>query len=153
MAKKTKWLLITIVLVIAGTVYLGTMAVVCRRVKPDIRLHSDMMLVDAGIREELQRYYKKEGRYPDRLEILTDSILRGCYTGVVPEKPKELELLPRSEYSTDGQTYTLTWSVERRSETVFTYKRYGRHGAFVTLEMYIDGEISSRQIFGEDGDS
>jgi hypothetical protein len=146
MRKKAKWLLIIIMLVIAGTV-----AVDVWRSKPYVRLHSDMLSVNAALTEELQDYYENEGRYPDRLEILTGAIVRGSYIGEVPEKPKELGLLPRFDYSTDGEAYTLTWSVGRRSGTVFSYKEYGRDGALVRLEMYIDGELESRQIYGGDG--
>jgi len=137
-----KLLLIVIVAVPAGlvAVYCAAEVLAFLRDVPDIRLHSDMSCLSAGIREELQRYFKQQGRYPESLGVLTQSILERYYVRNVPEQPEALGWLSRFQYSSTGDTYTLTWSVDQHGN-LYTHKEYGKHGALVKTEFYVDGKL------------
>ncbi|MCP4609050.1 MAG: hypothetical protein GY845_10105 [Planctomycetes bacterium] len=97
--------------------------------RSDMILLSDLSFLNAVIRTELSSYYKREGCYPENLDVLKETIIKNCYTTSVPEKPKELKLLNHFKYSSDGFTYTIIWSYKRKIDgTVWTYKEYGRNG-------------------------
>ena len=151
MTKKAKWLLLAVAaLMIAYAAFLATIVALSSPDVPYLRLYSDMSLLDTALREELQKNYEKEGRYPDRVDVLAEAVVGTIHAGKVPEKPKELDPLPRFEYTTDGETCTMTWSMAWRRGRVDTYKDYGRHGTWITFECYTDGELGSRQDLRED---
>lgn len=107
---------------------------------PFNRIYSDMSIVNYIIREELQRHYDQEGCYPNSLDMIKETIITNLYIAEVPDNPKELKLFPRFEYSTDGENYSITWSIRNRG-TVHTRKEFGRSGGLVKVEHYIDGDL------------
>ena len=109
--------------------------------RTDLGRHSDMSLLNAGIREELKTYYEREGHYPENLDGLTPTIVKSCYLTSVPDRPKELEMLTHFQYSSDGTTYTIIWSHENKHDgTVYTHKEYGRNGILENTELFINGQ-------------
>ncbi len=149
MTKKAKWTLIVTAVVGAGTICGGIIASECLRNQSTIRFYSDMSFANSVIREELRNYYHERHQYPDHLATLTESILRTSHPRDAPQKTKEQDLLAGFEYLTDGETYTVTWSVKWPSGEVSTYKEYGRRGTLVRLETYTNGELSNQQSFME----
>ena len=107
----------------------------------DMRLHSDMSSLNAGIREQLRTYFEREGCYPDKLDVLKPTILKSCYLTNVPDQPKELEMLTHFKYSSGGNTYTIVWSFENKQDkNVYTHYEYGRNGILEKSELYINGQ-------------
>lgn len=143
MARQISKLLVIVLLSVPA----GLVAVYCAaelaaswRGLPDMRLHSDMSCLNAVIREELQRYSEQEGRYPESLGVLTQSILEGYYGINVPDQPEARGWLSRFHYSSTEDTYTVTWSVKQYGK-LYTHKEYGKHGALVKTELYVDGKL------------
>lgn len=109
--------------------------------RTDLGRHSDMSLLNAVIREELRTYFKREGHYPENLDVLKPTIVKNCYLTNEPDRPKELEMLTHFQYSSDGITYTIIWSHENKHDgTIYTHKEYGRNGILEKTELYINGQ-------------
>lgn len=142
MSRQIKFLVIVLLSVpgVVIAVFCAGQIVASWRALPDMRLHSDMSCLNAVVREELQRYFEQEGRYPDSLGVLTESILEAYYVGNVPEQPEALGWLSRFHYSSTGATYAVTWSVKQHG-TLYTHKEYGKDGALAKTELYVDGKL------------
>jgi len=153
MKRKTRILLIIAIPAVAVMAVL--IAVYCGvwiyATSTDIGLHSDMSLLNAVIRDELKRYFKREGRYPEDLDVLIPTIVKKCYVTSVPDRPKELEMLNHFKYSSDSITYTIIWTFEgKNSGAVYTHKEYGRNGTLEKTELYINGQIKHVSLLGEE---
>jgi len=133
-SRKAMFFCVAGALSVVVAVYLGAVVVFYSRYGPEIRFHSDMSLLNSAITGALQEYYDKEGRYPDSLEVVKTPILNRIYEGTMPERPPEMELLPNFEYSTDGESYALAWSVRHRNGSVTVRKECGRGGKLVRLD-------------------
>ena len=139
-------LIIAIPMAVLIAVYCGISLSASRS---DMILLSDLNGLSAGCREELERYFEREGRYPENLDVLIPAILKKCYTTSVPEKPKILEMLSHFKYSSDGTTYKMIMSYVTKRGTVYTHKGYGRNGIREKYEFYINGQRRSVSHPGE----
>jgi len=105
-----------------------------------IYVHSDMSMLNASIREELQEYYKKNAHYPDNLQILRNTILKRIYPHRIPEEPNVMDYFNEFKYSAYGISYNLTWEA-RHSNKTYTHKESGSKGELARTELYIDGKL------------
>lgn len=140
MMRRTKMLFVVLTLVLATAIYFGFAMVIASRMAPDYRLYSDMAFLNAVIREELQQYFERHGRYPGSLEVLRESILRQLHAEPRADKSEDLGSLSQFAYSTDGESYKVDWSI-RQSGTVYTCTEYGSRGVLSKTEMYENGEL------------
>ena len=106
--------------------------------RSDMILLSDLSFLGTAFSGELMSYFKREGRYPENLDVLGPKVVKDCYTTNDPNQLKEeLELLSHFKYSSDGNTYTLIWSIERKHfGTVHIFKQYGKNGIMGKRENY-----------------
>ena len=136
--------LIVLVAVLSGLVAVGggILLGICLGNMRDIRLESEMSFLNAAIREQLQQYFEQEGHYPDSLDMVTQSILENSYRKNA-DKPKILSWLSCFHYSSTGDTYILTWSLNQHGN-LWTDKEYGENGVFVKWESYVDGKLHQK---------
>jgi len=128
----------TSALIVVG--FYGFITIDTLRNLPFNQIFSDMSYLNYIIREELQQHYDQKGCYPNSLDMIKETIITNLYIAEVPDNPKELELFSRFEYSTDGNNYSITWSISNRG-TIHTQKEFGRNGGLVKVEYYIDGDL------------
>jgi hypothetical protein len=107
----------------------------------DLGLHSEMSFLNAAIRDHLQQYFEQEDHYPDSLDMVTQSILDSYQKNA--DQPKILSWLSCFHYSSTGDTYILTWSLNKYGN-LWTNKEYGKNGAFVKWEVYVDGKLHNK---------
>jgi hypothetical protein len=137
------WVIVLIVLVavLAGLTAVGggILVGICLGDMRDMGLHSEMSFLNTAIREHLQQYFEQEDHYPDSLDMVTQSILETSYRKNA-DQPKILSWLSCFHYSSTGDTYILTWSLNKHGN-LWTKKEYGKNGAFVKWELYVDGKL------------
>ncbi len=120
------------------------------KISQQIGYDSNMSFLNAVISERLDEYYDTHGQYPAKLTDLTNAILAHCYKSEIPENPKELGILDKFLYSTNGTYYEITWDAQWGKGELYTYKEHALKGKITFTEMYIDGQLYSRDEF-EDG--
>jgi hypothetical protein len=111
--------------------------------RDDINCHSDMSMLNAGIREELQKYYKKKGSYPESLQLIKETVLIGTYPSKIPEGPNAIDYFNEFIYSTDGNSYSVTYEA-KHGETVYTHQEEGQKGGTPQTKLYINGKLFER---------
>lgn len=100
-----------------------------------IQYHSDMLYLRACIREDLQEYYKRNGSYPENLQLIWETILNSGFLSPVLEEHKDGHLLNEFKYSTDGSSYTMILEV-----VGYTHIDKGQKGERAISELYRNGD-------------
>ncbi len=109
----------------------------------DINHHSDMSFLNSCISEELREHYKKNERYPENLQLLRESIFKKTYSHKLPEGPNVMDYFNEFKYSTDGNSYSITWEV-KHGEITYTHKEEGQKGKLARSKLYINGKLIKR---------
>jgi hypothetical protein len=103
------------------------------------RYYSAMSWLNASIREELDDYYIVKGHYPQQLTELSIPF---------PGDGAKPEMLNNFKYVTDGNYYEITWDV-KYGNGIHTHKEHILKGKMLFAEYYVNGQLSSRNEFGE----
>jgi hypothetical protein len=98
-----------------------------------------MSWLNAAIREELDDYYIAKGQYPSQLSDLSIPF---------PGDGAKPEMLNNFRYVTDGTFYEIIWEVQDGSG-IDAYKEHVAKRKMLFTEHYINGQLFSREDFGE----
>jgi hypothetical protein len=119
----TLWVAVGVVGVALGS-FLGFTAM--RRSARETRYYSAMEWLAMALSEGLQAHYADNGKYPDKL---------GDVTVPFPGDHAKPEMLREFRYTTDGESYEMTWTV-RYGGQLHTHREIGRKGRKVLNETH-----------------
>lgn len=128
--------LAVIVVVIPLSVYF---VIEIRSTSKRISYKSDMSELHAIIQTELQKYYKKNGSYPENLQLIRETVLNRHFVSKIPEKHKDGHLLNEFKYSTDGSSYIMILEV-----VGYTHIYKAQKGEPARRELFINGRLVER---------
>lgn len=149
---QVKW---KVIIAVVGVVVMGLSAYfvpvtyrVIRERREELLHHSDMMFLNAVIREAMANRYKVSGNYPQTLGELKDEILVNCYTdkSKMPEQSKFEGMLADFVYFSDNASYEIMWEVKDRGKN-YKRKEVNQDGKLLFTEIYIDEQLYSRKEY------
>ena len=97
----------------------------------DVEYDSLLSSVNIVISQELRGYYKKNGRYPENLQVLREWSPNSDYF----RDNKGRDLLNEFKYSTDSNSYVMTREIWN-----YMFREKGENGEMAQSEVYLNGK-------------
>ena len=154
---KKKYEVITlIVIIVIGLSWVGIQIFkIMNKQAKETAYHSDMMFMNASIKEILQKHYNEYGSYPVDVNQFRDVVLISYYgnKSKIPQHPPLLKLLEKFKYSSDGQSYEVSFELYR-GIGLFFHRSIAVKGQLGETLTYVDGQlIDGNDIVREDANA